>query len=293
MNTLKTFMLMVFLMLLFMWLGYMFGGSTGMLFALVFATLMNFGMYWFSDKLVLKMYRAKEVTEADHPRLYRIVKSVVQKAMLPMPKVYIVPSQGPNAFATGRNPEHAAVAATEGILAMLNDDELEGVIGHEIAHIQNRDMLIGTIAATFAGAIGYIAHMAQWGAIFGGMGGRSSDDEGGNGGMIGVLVAAIVAPIAAMLLQTAISRQREYKADAEGGRITGKYHGLASALEKLHRSPVQLKLDDKPATANLMIVNPLSGRGLLSLFSTHPPMEERVKRLRELAQHSVYTGYAG
>ncbi len=291
MNTLKTFMLMVVLMVLFMWLGYMFGGSSGMLFAFVFASLMNFGMYWFSDKLVLKMYRAREVSETDHPRLYRIVKSVAQKAMLPIPKVYIVPSQGPNAFATGRNAEHAAVAATEGILGILNDDELEGVIGHEMAHIQNRDMLIGTIAATFAGAIGYIAHMAQWGAIFGGYG--RSDDNRGGGGMIGVLVAAIVAPIAAMLIQTAISRQREYKADAEGGRITGKYHGLAAALEKLHRSPVQLNLNDKPATANLMIINPLSGKGMLHLFSTHPPVEERVKRLRELAQHSKYTGFAG
>lgn len=291
MNTLKTFMLMVVLMVLFMWLGYMFGGSSGMLFAFVFASLMNFGMYWFSDKLVLKMYRAREVSETDHPRLYRIVKSVAQKAMLPIPKVYIVPSQGPNAFATGRNAEHAAVAATEGILGILNDDELEGVIGHEMAHIQNRDMLIGTIAATFAGAIGYIAHMAQWGAIFGGFG--RSDDNRGGGGMIGVLVAAIVAPIAAMLIQTAISRQREYKADAEGGRITGKYHGLAAALEKLHRSPVQLNLNDKPATANLMIINPLSGKGMLHLFSTHPPVEERVKRLRELAQHSAYTGFAG
>ncbi len=291
MNTLKTFMLMIVLVLLFMWLGFMFGGSSGMLFALVFATLINFGMYWFSDKVVLKMYKAREVTETDHPRLYRIVKSVSQKAMLPMPKVYIVPSQGPNAFATGRNAEHAAVAATEGILGILNDDELEGVIGHEMAHIQNRDMLIGTLAATFAGAIGYVAHLAQWGAIFGGYGGRSDDNRGG--GMIGVLVAAIVAPIAAMLLQTAISRQREYKADAEGGRITGKYNGLATALEKLHRSPVQLKLDDHPTTANLMIINSLSGRGMMSLFSTHPPVEERIKRLREQAQNISYTGYTG
>lgn len=292
MNTLKTFMLMLVLMLLFMWLGFLFGGSSGMLFAFVFASLLNFGMYWFSDKLVLKMYKAREVNETDHPRLYRIVKSVAQKAMLPMPKIYIVPSQGPNAFATGRNPQNAAVAATEGILQILSDDELEGVIGHEMAHIQNRDMLIGTIAATFAGAIGYIAHMAQWGAIFGGYGGRSDENRGG-GGMIGVLVAAIVAPLAAMLLQTAISRQREYKADAEGGRITGKYHGLASALDKLHRSPVQLNLTDKPATANLMIINPLSGKGLVHLFSTHPPVQERIKRLRDLAQHSVYTGFTG
>lgn len=291
MNTFKTFMLMLVLMLLFMWLGFLFGGSSGMLFAFVFASLLNFGMYWFSDKLVLKMYKAREVNETDHPRLYRIVKSVAQKAMLPMPKVYIVPSQGPNAFATGRNPQHAAVAATEGILQILNDDELEGVIGHEMAHVQNRDMLIGTIAATFAGAIGYIAHMAQWGAIFGGYG--RSDDNRGGGGMIGVLVAAIVAPLAAMLLQTAISRQREYKADAEGGRITGKYHGLASALDKLHRSPVQLNLKDKPATANLMIINPLSGKGMIHLFSTHPPVQERIKRLRDLAQHSVYTGFTG
>lgn len=289
MNSLKTALLMIGLVLLFMWLGYLFGGTGGMMIAFVIATVMNFGMYWYSDKLVLKMYRAREVSEADHPRLYRIVKSVATRAMMPIPRVYIVPSQGPNAFATGRNAEHAAVAATEGILAILNDDELEGVIGHEVAHIQNKDMLIGTIAATFAGAIAMIASMARFAAIFGGAG-RSSDDD--NGGLIGLIVASIVAPIAAVLLQMAISRQREYKADAEGGRITGKYNGLASALEKLHRSPVQLNASGRPATANLMIVNPLSGKGMMSMFSTHPPVEERVKRLREAAQNSSYGMYA-
>lgn len=290
MNSMKTALLMVGLILLFMWLGYLFGGTGGMMIAFVIATVMNFGMYWYSDKLVLKMYRAREVSEADHPRLYRIVKSVATRAMMPMPRVYIVPSQGPNAFATGRNAENSAVAATEGILGILNDDELEGVIGHEIAHIQNKDMLIGTIAATFAGAIAMIASMARFAAIFGGVG--RSDDEDSGGGLIGLIVASIVAPIAAMLLQMAISRQREYKADAEGGRITGKYNGLASALEKLHRSPVQLNVESRPTTANLMIVNPLSGRGMLHLFSTHPPVEERIKRLKEAAQNSAYGSYA-
>jgi len=204
-----------------------------------------------------------------------------------MPKVYIVPSKGPNAFATGRSMEHAAVAATEGLLEILNEDELEGVIGHEIAHIRNKDMLIGTIAATFAGAIGILASIARWGAIFGGY---SRDNNRGGG--IGLLVAAIVAPLVAMIIQFAISRQREYKADAVGGRITGKHMALADALEKLHRSPVRLNLDERPATAHMMIVNPLSGKGISSLFSTHPPVAERVKRLRESYTKSIYEGFA-
>jgi heat shock protein HtpX len=205
-----------------------------------------------------------------------------------MPRVYIVPTKGPNAFATGRNPENAAVAATEGILELLNDDELEGVIGHEMAHIQNYDMLIGTVAATIAGAIGILSSMARWGAIFGGYGSR--DDARGNSG-IALLVAAIVAPLVAVVLQTAISRQREYKADETGGRMTGKYFGLASALEKIHRAPHQLNLDDRPATANLMIANPLSGKGLTNLFSTHPPVEKRIERLKELAMNPSSQSY--
>ena len=288
MNGLKVTFLMLILMALFMWVGYLVGGQNGMIMAFVLACAMNFFSYWFSDKLVLKMYRAREVTGADHPRLYNIVNEVATiKAMLPMPKVYIVPSKAPNAFATGRNAEHAAVAATEGLLELLNDDELKGVIGHEMAHIQNKDMLIGTIAATFAGAIGILASIARWGAIFGGY---SRDERGGGG--IGLLAAAIVAPLAAMIIQMAISRQREYKADAEAGRLTGKYAGLASALEKLHKAPVRLNLDKRPATAHLMIANPLSGRGLASLFSTHPPVEKRIERLNKMAQETLYQGYA-
>ncbi len=204
--------------------------------------------------------------------------------MIPVPRVYIVPSKAPNAFATGRNLEHAAVATTEGLLELLSDDELEGVIGHEIAHIMNKDMLIGTIAATFAGAVGILASIARWGAIFGGYG-RGSNRGGG----IGFLVAAIVAPIAAMLIQTAISRQREYKADRIGGKITAKPLALASALKKLHNAPVRLNLDQRPATAHLMIANPLSGKGLTSLFSTHPPVEKRIELLEKQAYQSDYT----
>ncbi len=288
MNSVKTVALMIVLMLLFMWIGYLFGGSGGMVIAFVIASVMNLVTYWYSDKIVLKMYRAREIQEADHPRLYRIVKRVATQAMMPMPKVYIVPSRGPNAFATGRDANHAAVAATEGILEILSEEELEGVIGHEVAHIRNKDMLIGTVAATFAGAIGIIAHIARFSAIFGG--GRDSENRGGG---IGIIVAAIVAPIVAILVQTAISRQREFKADAEAGEITGKYLPLASALDKLHRSPVKLNVDDRPATANLMIVNPLSGRGFTNLFSTHPPVEQRIAKLKELSQQAVYKPYVG
>lgn len=286
MNSLKVFILMLALMFVFMWVGYMFGGRNGMLMAFVLACGMNFFSYWYSDKIVLKMYRAREITEREHPKLYRVVQRVTTQAMIPMPKVYIVPSKAPNAFATGRNVEHAAVAATEGMLEMLTEDELEGVMGHEIAHIMNKDMLIGTIAATFAGAIGILAAIARWGAIFGGYG-RGSNRGGG----IGLLAAAIVAPLVAIIIQTAISRQREYKADAEGGRITGKYNSLASALAKLHKSPIRLNLDQRPATAHLMIANPLSGRGFSSLFSTHPPVEKRIENLHKLAGQSSYGGY--
>jgi len=286
-NALKVTFMMLALMALFMWVGYMIGGQSGLAIAFVVATATNFFSYWFSDKLVLKMYRAREVTESDHPRLYRVVRRITAAAMIPMPKVYIVPTKGPNAFATGRNKEHAAVAVTEGLLSLLKEDELEGVIGHEFAHIMNRDMLIGTIAATFAGAIGMLSMMARFGALVGGFG---RDDNRGGG--IGLLVAAIVAPLAAMLIQTAISRQREYKADAVGGGLTGKYLSLASALEKLHSTPARMKLDNRPATAHLMIANPLSGKGLSSLFSTHPPAEKRIAKLNKLAHKSVYEGYA-
>ncbi len=283
MNTIKITFLMVALILLFMWVGHLVGGQNGMIMAFVLAVGMNFFSYWFSDKIVLKMYRAREISEHDHQRLYRTAKRVATTFMVPMPKVFIVPSKAPNAFATGRNVDHAAVAATEGLLELLNDDELEGVIAHEFAHIKNKDMLIGTIAATFAGAISMLAMMARWGAIFGGF-----DRNGGRGGGIGLLVAAIVAPLAAIIIQMAISRQREYKADAVGGQTTGKYSALASALNKLHSAPVRMKLDAKPATAHLMIAKPLSGKGLSALFSTHPPVEERVKRLRALEQGASY-----
>ncbi|MFH1372283.1 MAG: zinc metalloprotease HtpX [bacterium] len=286
MNSFKVFGLMLALMLVFAWVGYAFAGQNGMVTALVLACVMNFFSYWFSDRLVLKMYRARKISESDHPRLYRVVSRITSQAMIPMPGVYIVPNKAPNAFATGRNVEHAAVAVTEGLLEILTEEELEGVIGHEIAHILNKDMLIGTVAATLAGAIGILAAIARWGALLGGYGRDNS-----RGGGIGLLVAAIVAPLVAIVIQTAISRQREYKADAEGGRLTGKYHQLASALTKLHRSPVRLNLDRKPATAHLMIANPLSGRGLSSLFSTHPPVEKRIKNLHRLAQQSIYGDY--
>jgi len=288
MNGFKVIVLMIALVVLFMGLGYLFGGQRGMILAFLLACVMNFLTYWFSDKMVLKMYRAREINEADHPRFYRVVKRVTTQAMIPMPKVYIVPSKAPNAFATGRNQEHAAVAATEGLLGILNETELEGVIGHEIAHIMNRDMLIGTVAATFAGAIGILASIVRWGAIFGGYG-RSEDNRGG----IAILATAIIAPLVALIIQTAISRQREFRADARGSIITGQPLALASALEKLHRSPVRLNLDRRPATANLMIVNPLSGKGLSSLFSTHPPVAKRIERLNKLAEELPYQqGYA-
>lgn len=284
MNTLKVTFLMLALILLFSYLGFYFGGQNGMIIAFLIAAGMNFFSYWFSDKIVLKMYKARQITEADHPRYYRIVRNVATVAMVPMPKVYIVPSKAPNAFATGRNAEHAAVAVTEGLLGLLNDGELEGVISHEFAHIVNKDMLIGTITATFAGAIGILATIARFGAIF--SGGGSSDNRRGGG--LELLIAAIIAPIVAMVIQMAISRRREYKADETGGRFTGKYNELASALEKLGKAPVRMNLDKSPATAHLMIMNPLSGKGFASLFSTHPPMEKRIERLRKLANQTYY-----
>ncbi len=281
MNTVKTIGLMVFLTVLLIFMGAAVGGRTGMIYAFIFAMIMNFGSYWFSDKIVLGMYHAQPVTEAQAPELHAIVRSLTQKAGMPMPKIYIIPEETPNAFATGRNPEHAVVAVTQGIMRILTRDELAGVIAHELAHIRHRDMLTGTIVATIAGAISMIAQMAQWAMLFGG--GRRDDDEGGS--PVAALVMMIVAPIAAMLIQLAISRAREYEADAGGAKLAGNPLSLADALLKLERGAQVIPMADaKPATAHMFIVNPLTGGGLMRLFSTHPPIAERVKRLKEMAR---------
>jgi heat shock protein HtpX len=278
MNALKTTFLMALLMVLAVFIGYTIGGNGGMMIAFIFALGMNLVSYWFSDKIVLKMYKAEEITESDTPRLFAVVRDLSQRAGLPMPKVYLIPTDTPNAFATGRNPEHAAVAVTKGIMNILTENELRGVLGHELAHIKHRDILIGTIAAVFAGAISMLAHMAQWAAIFGG--GRSDNERGGGG--LGLLAMAIVAPIAALLVQMAISRSREYLADEDGARFHGNPRDLASALAKLQRGAERMPMQATPATAHMFIVNPLTGGGMMSLFSTHPPMEERIKRLEAM-----------
>jgi heat shock protein HtpX len=239
---------------------------------------MNFFSYWYSDKVVLKMYRAQEVDPAQAPELYEIVETLSRNAGLPVPKLFIIPSETPNAFATGRNPEHAVVAVTEGLIKIMDRDELSGVLAHELAHVKNRDILIGSIAATMAGAIMVLATMARWTAIFGG--GARSDDEGGAGGAIGLIAMSILAPLAAMIIQMAISRSREYLADSSGSRFAGHSEGLARALEKLGRFSKKLPMRANPSTAHMFTVNPLSGRSLMSLFSTHPPLEERIARLR-------------
>ncbi len=281
MNTVKTIGLMVFMTVLLVFVGAAIGGRSGMIFAFGLAVLMNFGTYWFSDKIVLRMYGAQPVTEAQAPELYSMVRALTQKAGMPMPKVYIIPEETPNAFATGRNPEHAVVAVTQGIMRILNREELTGVIAHELAHIRHRDMLTGTIVATIAGAISMLAQMAQWAMIFGG--GRRDDDR--DGSPIAALVMMIVAPIAAMLVQMAISRTREYEADKGGANLSGNPSGLANALLKLERGNQVIPMEDaKPATAHMFIVNPLHGGGLMNLFSTHPPIAERVKRLQEMAR---------
>jgi heat shock protein HtpX len=278
MNGLKTALLLGALTGLLILIGGYFGGKQGMVVAFVFAMVMNLGSYWFSDKIVLRMYRAQEVTEQQAPELYRIVQDLSMKAGLPMPKVFIVPSETPNAFATGRNEKHAVVAVTEGILRILNRDELEGVLAHELSHIKNKDILIGAIAATIAGAITMLANMAQWAAIFGGRGG---DEEEGGGGL-GLIFMAILAPIAAMIIQMAISRSREYLADDGGAKVSGKPYGLANALEKLARGSAAIPMDANPSTAHIFTVSPLSGRSFMALFSTHPPIEERIARLRQM-----------
>ncbi|MFQ5532313.1 MAG: zinc metalloprotease HtpX [Candidatus Methylomirabilales bacterium] len=278
-NTIKTTLLLGGLTGLLVVFGDYFGGTQGMVIAFLFALLMNFGSYWYSDKIVLRMYRAREVTEAEAPELVGMVRSLSQRAQLPMPKVYIVPTEAPNAFATGRDPQHAAVAVTEGILRIMNHEQLEGVLAHELGHVKNRDTLISAVAATLAGVIMMLAYMARWAAIFGGLGGRD-DDEGG--GILGLLAMSLLAPIAAVIIQMAISRTREFQADATAGRLTKKPYALASALERLHMAAERVPLNANPATSHLFIVNPLSGRSLFRFFSTHPPVEERVRRLQAL-----------
>jgi len=281
MNTLKTAFLLTLLTLLFVFIGQLLGGNQGMVVAFIFAAIMNLGTYWFSDKIVLAMYRAQQVDEGTSRRLFSIVRRAATAAHLPMPKVYIIPSQTPNAFATGRNPRHSAVAVTQGILKILDEGELEGVISHEMAHIRNRDILTGSIVATLAGAISVLAFMARFAAIFGGYGGRDSQ---GRGGGLGLLIMAIVAPLAALLIQMAISRSREYAADSTAAKNSHKPLSLANALRKLETAARRIPLDAKPSTAHLFIVNPLSGKGMASLFSTHPPITERVARLQKMAK---------
>jgi heat shock protein HtpX len=277
-NTVKTALLLGALTGVLMLIGGLIGGRGGVYIAFIFALILNFGSYWFSDKIVLKMYKAQEVSETTAPDLYSIVRNLALKAALPMPRVYIIPEETANAFATGRNVEHAVVAVTEGIMRILNKEELEGVIAHELSHIKNGDMLIASIAATIAGAIGMLATMAQWAAIFGG--GHSDDDD--HGGIIGLIAMAIFAPLAATIIQMAISRSREYMADASGARITKNPYGLATALEKLTKASQIIPMNANPSTAHLFIVNPLTGKSLMNLFSTHPPLEERIARLRSM-----------
>ncbi|OLC15553.1 MAG: protease HtpX [Candidatus Rokubacteria bacterium 13_1_40CM_69_27] len=278
-NVFKTAMLLALLTAMLVLIGGAIGGQQGMVVAFMVALAMNFFSYWFSDRIVLAMYRAAPIDEAQAPGLYAIVRRLATRAGIPMPRVYLIPTDTPNAFATGRNPEHAAVAVTEGIMRILDEEELEGVLAHELSHVTNRDILISTIAATLAGAITYLAHMAQWAAMFGG--GRSDDEEGGSN-PFALILMAVLAPIAAMLVQLAVSRAREYQADASGARLAGKTWGLAKALEKLQMAQQALPMAANPATAHLFIVNPLSGQALMTLFSTHPPLEERIARLRAM-----------
>lgn len=282
-NTFKTVLLMTLMTALFILIGGLIGGRSGVVFAFGFAVVMNFFSYWYSHKIVLAMYRAKEASEAEFPVLYRIVRGLATRGGIPMPKIYIMNNPTPNAFATGRNPEHGVVCVTTGIMQLLNEDELEGVIAHELSHIYGRDILIGTIAATFAGAIMMLADWARFAAIFGGF--RSDDDRDGHPlGIVVMLVVSILAPIAAMLVQMAISRSREYQADERGAHLSKKPLALASALQKIsggvQRYPMQ---HPNAATAHMFIMNPLSGKNMLALFATHPPVEERIKRLQAIA----------
>ncbi|MDX9787804.1 MAG: zinc metalloprotease HtpX [Desulfobacterales bacterium] len=286
-NQFRVAFLLAVMTVVFILIGQLLGGSQGMVIAFFFAVAMNFFSYWFSDKIVLRMYRAQEATQQQAPDLYEMVRTLAMRAGLPMPKVYIIPQDTPNAFATGRNPEHAVVAVTEGLMKLMGRDEIMGVLAHELAHIKNRDILIGSIAATMAGAIMMLANMARWSAIFGG--GRSDDEEGGLSGF-GLIIMSIIAPLAAMLIQMAISRSREYLADATGAGIVGHPNGLADALEKLGAYSGRLPMNANPQTAHMFIVNPLSGKSLMSLFSTHPPLSERIARLRGGAPPAAISG---
>jgi len=288
MNSFKTFVLMLALILVFMWVGQAIGGKEGMITAFVFACVMNFFTYWFSDKIVLAIYRARPVTEKEAPNLYSIVANVSQQANLPMPKVYVIDNPAPNAFATGRNPQHSAVAVTSGILVLLNDRELAGVIGHELSHIKNRDTLIQVMAATVAGAIYMLARMAQYALMFGGLGGRDRNRSSGLNGIV-MLIIVLIAPIAATIIQLAISRTREYLADESSARITNDPLSLASALRKLSEYSKRIPMQVSPTTAHIFIVNPLKAENIMALFSTHPPISERIRRLENLAGFNVGT----
>jgi len=276
-NLIRTTFLLAVMTALMMFFGQLLGGNQGMVIAFVFAGVMNFASYWYSDKIVLKMYQAQEVTPESAHELYSMVGGLSQRAGIPLPKIYIIPQETPNAFATGRNPENAVVAVTSGLLNLLDREEIAGVLAHELAHVKNRDILIGAIAATMAGAIMMLASMARWGAIF--SGGRSSENQGG-GGIIGLIVLSIIAPMAAMIIQMAVSRSREYLADETGAGISKNPEGLARALEKLGAYSKRMPMQANPSTAHIFTVSPLSGNSLMSLFSTHPPLESRIQRLR-------------
>jgi heat shock protein HtpX len=278
-NMLKTTLFLALLTGLFMAVGGLLGGRGGMMTAFVLALVMNFVSYWFSDKIVLRMYGAQPLGESEAPVVHRIVRSLATRAGIPMPKLYLLPSEAPNAFATGRNPQHAAVAVTHGILRIMDETELEGVLAHELSHVLNRDILISTIAATIAGAISMVANMAQWGLMFGG---ARHDDEGRGTNPIALILTVILAPLTAMIIQMAVSRSREYQADASGAKLTRNPLGLASALGKLEQGSRMVPMNANPATAHLFIVNPLSGRSLMSLFATHPPVQDRIARLRSM-----------
>ena len=275
-NTFKTAFLLTALTLLLMFIGRYFGGQNGMFIALIFAAVMNFVSYFYSDKIALAMYRAQPVTREQLPRAYEIVERLTQKIGIPMPKIYVIPTESPNAFATGRNPSHASVAVTHGILSLLNDEEMEGVLAHELGHVRNRDILISSVAATVAGAITMLASMGRWAMIFGGFGG---DREERRGGGLGALLMLIVAPIAASLIQLAVSRAREYQADATGAHFTGNPYALASALQKLDAYSRRVPMQATPSTAHLFIIQPLLGISFGNLFSTHPPIAKRIERL--------------
>jgi heat shock protein HtpX len=275
MNTIKLVFLLASMTGLLLFIGSMVAGRLGLVIALIAAVVMNFGSYWYSDSLILKMYKAREVSETQAPEIYAAVKNLAVRAKLPLPRIYTIPGDSPNAFATGRDENHAAVAVTDGIVRILNRQELEGVIAHELSHIKNRDILISSVAATMAGAIVMVANVARWGALFG--------SDTGEGGTISVIATAVVAPIAATIIQMALSRSREYLADEGGARIAGSPYGLASALKKLATASREIPLEANPSTAHLFIVNPLSNSFAMNLFSTHPPIEKRIARLMKNA----------